>query len=154
MRKGIRLAIDYGDSRIGLAKSDNEGILASPLETLANDANCVQKIVSEIPENCLEIYVGLPLNLMGEMTAATTKAITFTAQLSVQANCPVRLIDERLSTALANSQLREIGKSQKSARGHIDQMAAVAILEYALSMERNTGNIPGEPVGKWVETSE
>ena len=154
MRKGIRLAIDYGDSRIGLARSDNEGILASPLETLVNDANCVQKIISEIPENCLEIYVGLPLNLMGEMTAATTKAITFTAQLSVQANCPVRLIDERLSTALANSQLREIGKSQKSARGHIDQMAAVAILEYALSMERNTGNIPGEPVGKWVESSE
>ncbi|NBR55021.1 MAG: Holliday junction resolvase RuvX, partial [Micrococcales bacterium] len=55
-----------------------------------------------------------------------------------------RLIDERLTTALANTQLREVGKSQKEAKATVDQMAAVAILEFALLIERNTGAQPGK----------
>lgn len=151
MRKGIRLAIDYGDARIGLAISDAEGILASPLKTIANDSNCLQAVCSDIPQDCLEIYVGLPLNLRGQITPATKKAITFVAQLSDQTSCPLRLVEERLTTALANSQLRELGITQKQARGAVDQMAAVAILEYALDMERKTGRAPGEPIDKWVD---
>lgn len=149
MRRGIRFALDYGDARIGLARCDDEAIMALPVATFINDEHVLNKIAASLPDNCLEIYVGLPINLAGQTTAATHKAVTFATALSEQVRPPVRLLDERLTTALASSQLRDSGRKAKQARAFIDQQAAVAILEYALNMERNTGKTPGLSLAEW-----
>ena len=154
MRQGIRYAVDFGLSRIGLAKSNPDGTLAFPVKTITNDENAVADLVDEIGTDCLEIYVGLPLNLAGEVTQSTVNAVMFAKALSNSVKYQVLLLDERLSSTLASSQLREIGKSQRNARGHIDQMAAVAILEYALAMDRNTGSRPGIPISQWIEDND
>lgn len=73
----------------------------------------------------------------------------FAEALRAKTEVPVKLLDERLTTAMANSQLKQVGKSQKDARSTIDQMAAVAILEFALSVESNTGNEPGLGIEEW-----
>ena len=154
MRQGIRYAVDFGLSRIGLAKSNSDGTLAFPVKTMTNDDNAISGLVEEIGTDCIEIYVGLPLNLAGEVTKSTMNAVEFAKALSNSVKYPVLLLDERLSSTFANNQLREIGKSQRSARGHVDQMAAVAILEYALAMDRNTGSRPGIPISQWIEDND
>jgi putative Holliday junction resolvase len=64
------------------------------------------------------------------------------------------MIDERLTTSLANQQLRSLGKSQKDARSSIDQMAAVAILEYAFQVEANSNAAPGISLEEWREEND
>lgn len=142
MRSGKRLAFDVGSKRIGLAISDPEGILASPLATVGS----LDEALNHLDESLLEIYIGLPLNLQGNFTQSTELATDFGYQLQQKTATPIRFIDERLTTSLANQQLREVGKAQKQARNTIDQMAAVAILEYALQQERNSGSSPGKPL--------
>jgi putative Holliday junction resolvase len=153
------LAVDVGKARIGLAISDIHAILASPLATVARDSNA-QKSVDEIlalataDGDLLEIYVGVPVNLQGSVTSSTLDAVDFATLISESSTTPVLLIDERLTTSLANSQLLAIGKTQKSARSTIDQMAAVAILEYALTLEKNSLKKPGLAVSEWKEKYE
>lgn len=159
LRTGRRLAIDVGQARIGLAISDFHGILASPLATVkANEDLLVS--VSEIFElaqadgELLEIYVGIPTNLQGKSTVSTNKVLKFAEVFAGKTTTPVYLIDERLTTSLANAQLRMIGKSQRDARSTIDQMAAVAILEYALSIEKQSGTTPGLELADWRRENE
>ena len=159
LRTGRRLAIDVGQARIGLAISDFHGILASPLTTvLANEDLLVS--VSEVLEHAqcdgevLEIYVGIPINLQGKSTVSTDKALQFAEVLAEKTAIPVYLIDERLTTSLANAQLKMIGKSQKEAKSTIDQMAAVAILEYALTIEKKSGRMPGLELADWRRENE
>jgi putative Holliday junction resolvase len=153
------LAVDVGKARIGLAISDIHAILASPLATVARDSNA-QKSVDEIlalataDGDLLEIYVGVPVNLQGSVTSSTLDAVDFASLISENSATPVLLVDERLTTSLANSQLLAIGKTQKSARSTIDQMAAVAILEYALTLEKNSLQRPGLAVSEWKERYE
>ncbi len=159
LRIGRRLAIDVGQARIGLAISDFHGILASPLATVqANeDLYSVCSEIMDIAERdgeLLEIYVGIPINLQGKSTASTLSALAFAEALANQTNTPVYLLDERLTTSLANSQLKEVGKSQKDARSTIDQMAAVAILEYALTLEKQSGQRPGLEISDWRRENE
>ena len=159
LRPGRRLAVDVGKARIGLAISDIHAILASPLATVARDSNA-QKSVDEIlalataDGDLLEIYVGVPVNLQGSVTSSTLDAVDFATLISENSATPVLLVDERLTTSLANSQLLAIGKTQKSARSTIDQMAAVAILEYALTLEKNSLQRPGLAVSEWKEKYE
>ena len=159
LRTGRRLAIDVGQARIGLAISDFHGILASPLATVqANEDQLVS--VLEILEHAqadgelLEIYVGIPINLQGKNTVSTDSALQFAEVLAGTTTIPVYLIDERLTTSLANAQLKIIGKSQKEARSTIDQMAAVVILEYALSIEKQSGRTPGLQLADWRRENE
>jgi len=153
------LAVDVGKARIGLAISDIHAILASPLATVARDSNA-QKSVDEIlalataDGDLLEIYVGVPVNLQGSVTSSTLDAVDFATLISESSTTPVLLVDERLTTSLANSQLLAIGKTQKSARSTIDQMAAVAILEYALTLEKISLQRPGLAVSEWKEKYE
>jgi putative Holliday junction resolvase len=139
LRIGKRLAIDVGTKRIGLATSDPQGILATPLATVGSLAE-VQEFLTD---DLLEIYIGLPINLQGKTTASTALAIEFGLELAALTKVPIRYIDERLTTALVNQQLRQIGKSQKQARGSVDQMSAVLILESALEQERRFNAAPG-----------
>ena len=158
MRPGRRLAIDVGKARVGIAISDPHAILASPVTTIDRESlvdNLEQLFQSVEDFNALlEIYVGLPLNMSGLITPSTLDAVQFAQRLAEATAVPVLLVDERLTTSLSNAHLREIGKSQKVARSTIDQMAAVAILEYAFQVERNTGAIPGLSLEEWRRTNE
>ena len=158
MRTGRRLAIDVGKVRVGLAISDFHGILASPLTTIAREdlIESIEALKSSVEdfEGLLEIYVGLPMNMKGEMTSSTDDAILVANQIANSTSIPVRLIDERLTTSLANQQLRSLGKSQKDARSTIDQMAAVAILEYAFQIEANSNTAPGISLEDWREEND
>ena len=158
MRTGRRLAIDVGKVRVGLAISDFHGILASPLTTIPREVlgESIEAIITSVEdfEGLLEIYVGLPINMKGEMTSSTDDAILVANQIANSTSIPVRLIDERLTTSLANQQLRSLGKSQKDARSTIDQMAAVAILEYAFQIEANGNSAPGMSLEEWREEND
>lgn len=158
MRLGRRLAIDVGKSRVGLALSDLHGILASPLSTIARaDFDSRPEMLSEqVPElaDLLEIYVGLPLNLAGLSTPSTLDSVQFANTVANFTSAPVLLIDERLTTSMANRQVIEIGSTQKASRSIVDQMAAVAILEYALQIEKNSNSRPGVTVEEWRQGDE
>ena len=159
LRPGRRLAVDVGQARVGLAATDIHAILASPLATVArlesttDSVDAVLLVLAEVGE-VLEIYVGVPINLQGKSTLSTEYALTFAEALQEASGLEVRLIDERLTTSMANNQLKQIGKSQKDARATIDQMAAVAILEFALSVEKNAGLAPGLSIQEWRERNE
>jgi len=156
LRVGRRAAVDVGTKRIGLAACDRDGILASPITTILRkeDDSWLTQLVEALPEDLLEIYVGLPTNLKSESTQSTVDAVVVATEIANRASCPVLLIDERMTTALANSQLRQIGKRQKEARSSIDQMAAVAILEYALEIEKKQDIRPGTSIEEWKESHE
>ena len=153
------MAVDVGQARIGLAISDFHGILASPLATVQanDDVSFVCSEIMNIAERdgeLLEIYVGIPINLQGKSTASTLSALSFAETLANQTSTPVYLLDERMTTSLAIAQLKEVGKSQKDARSTIDQMAAVAILEYALTLEKQSGQQPGAEISNWRRENE
>ena len=152
------MAIDVGKVRVGLAISDFHGILASPLTTIAREdlSENIEALICSVDdfEALLEIYVGLPINMKGEMTSSTDDAILLASQIANSTSVPVRLVDERLTTSLANQQLRSLGKSQKDARSTIDQMAAVAILEYAFQVEANSDTAPGVSLEDWREEND
>lgn len=159
IRPGRRLGVDVGQARIGLAVTDIHAILASPLATVArldSLADSVESVIAATADagELLEIYVGVPINLQGKSTLSTQDAVSFAEALEEKFGLKVRLVDERLTTSMANKQLKQIGKSQKDARATIDQMAAVAILEFALSVEKNTGLAAGLTIEEWRERNE
>lgn len=139
-RRGVRLGIDVGRARIGVARSDPDGLLAVPVETVPRDDASVTRIAQLAAEyEPLELVVGLPINLRGEDTASTADAREFAAVLGRASGCPVRLIDERLSTVTAHQALRASGRSQRASRGVVDQAAAVVLLQHAIDTEKGTG---------------
>ena len=91
----------------------------------------------------MEVLVGLPISLGGAETASTTDAREFAIALDAALEVPVRLVDERLSTVSANAVLRQNGRSQKSSRRIVDQIAAVVLLQQAIDVEKSTGNPAG-----------
>lgn len=139
-----------GKARVGVARSDSHGMLATPVETVARDAGGVTDF-ARIAAICvelepIEIVVGLPLALSGSHTASTNDAVEFAAALDRALDIPIRLVDERLSTVSAQSALRASGRKAKTQRPVIDQVAATIILQHALDTERASGKPPGSPV--------
>ena len=148
MRTGVRLGVDVGDVRIGVARCDPSGLIATPVETVARgvgDVTRIRAIAEE--EGAVEVVVGLPRSLSGGEGPAAAKVREFAALLARGlAPLPVRLCDERLSTVTAESVLRERGKKGQKRRAVVDQAAAVVILQNALDTERASGRPPGETV--------
>jgi len=138
MLRGRRIAFDYGDVRIGVAISDPDSILASPLTTLSSgDPKLFTQIADLISiHEPVTFYVGEPLNLSGESSTSALKAAAFAEKLRSEFSIPVTMIDERLSTVSATNAMRQSGINAKDARSKIDMAAAVAILEQGLSIER------------------
>ena len=138
MLRGRRIAFDYGDVRIGVAISDPDSILASPLTTLSSgDPKLFAQIADLISTHePVTFYVGEPLNLSGESSTSALKAAAFAEKLRSEFSIPVTMIDERLSTVLATNAMRQSGINAKDARSKIDMAAAVAILEQGLAIER------------------
>ena len=138
MKRGRRIAFDYGDVRIGVAVSDSDSILSSPLITLkATDRNLnqlISQIFSEIDP--VAIYVGRPALLSGKDGSASEKASEFVAQLATITTVPIEMIDERMSTISAARNLRDAGRNAKESKESIDMAAAVAILDFAIEIEK------------------
>jgi len=149
VRTGVRLGVDVGRARIGVARSDAHGLLALPVETVRRGDGDVAAILTHAAElEAVEIVVGLPLSLRGVDTASTGDARAFAARLA-DASAPgvaVRLVDERLSTVSAQQALRGAGRTTRGSRGIVDQVAAVIILQHALDAERAGGSPPGTAV--------
>ncbi|AMG84571.1 MULTISPECIES: Holliday junction resolvase RuvX [Microbacterium] len=146
-RRGVRLGIDVGRARVGVARSDPDGMLAVPVETVPRDERSLSRIAELAAEyEPLEIVVGLPVNMQGADTPSTVDAREFAAALQARSGVPVRLVDERLSTVSAHAALRSSGRSQKNSRSIVDQVAAVVLLQQAIDTEKSTGNPAGAPV--------
>ena len=144
MRRGVRLGVDVGKARVGVASCDPDGLLATPVETLprAVALDSLARLAQE--REPLEIVVGLPIALSGGHTASTDDAEQFARELAELVAAPVRLVDERLSTVQAASGLRAAGRSSKNQRQVIDQAAAVILLQHAVDSEKARGVPPGQ----------
>lgn len=141
------MGVDVGRARIGVSRSDPEGMLALPVETVAraedgSDVARIQALVTEL--DAIEAVVGLPLSLSGAHTLSTDDAVAFASRLAGECGIPVRLVDERLSTVSAQSALRASGRTARNSRAVVDQAAATVILQHALDAERSSGRPPGE----------
>ena len=148
MRRGVRLGIDWGGARIGVAACDPGGTLAYPVETVPAGPGALPRLQALVAEyEPIELVLGLPRTLAGTESYAAATIRTAAADLrAALGELPIRLVDERLSTAAASRQLGDAGRSARRQRKVIDQAAAVAILESALAQERATGQPPGEAV--------
>jgi putative holliday junction resolvase len=148
MRHGVRLGVDAGSVRIGVARSDPAGILASPLETVRSGKGDIDRIVRLAAENeAVEVIVGLPTSLSGREGPAADAARAFAVRIAGRlGERTVRLFDERLTTVTAESGLRERGVHGQARRKVVDQAAAAVLLQAALDAERMTGRPPGEIV--------
>jgi putative Holliday junction resolvase len=148
MRTGVRIGIDVGKARIGVARTDPFGMLATPVETVPRsaegddaDLRRIRSIAAEL--DALEYVVGLPLSMSGSETASTQDARDFAERLAETGGLPVRMIDERLTTVSAQAALHRTGRNTRSSRPVIDQVAAVILVQHALDTERASGNPPG-----------
>lgn len=154
-RRGIRIGVDVGSVRVGVSRTDPDGLMAVPVATLArpkavaaprSDLEGVADLVAEYEP--LEVVVGLPLTLEGTEGQATEAVRAWVADLHRTLarrgrSVPVRLVDERLTTAAVTKGLRAAGRDSRSSRAVVDQAAAVMIVQHALDTERATGAPPG-----------
>jgi putative Holliday junction resolvase len=138
MQRGRRIAFDYGDVRIGVATSDADSIICSPLITLKANDKSLLKIISTILLEIepVQIFVGKPALLSGKEGVATEKAAHFADLLRGITDVEIIMVDERLSTVAAARNLRESGRNAKESKDSIDMAAAVGILEFAIDLEK------------------
>ena len=153
--RGVKLGVDVGLARVGLAVSDPDGVLAMPVRTLKRDAkknSDIRVLAREAADrSAVQVFVGLPRSMRGTETASTQMARDYAALLLAElerngTGIPVALVDERLTTVSAHRSLHEAGLNSKDHRRVVDQAAAVAILQQAIDMQRSLGRDVGEPV--------
>jgi putative holliday junction resolvase len=149
MRSGVRVGVDLGDARIGVAVSDPDGLMAVPVETVRRAPGDLERLAEIVAEHqALEVVVGLPTSLSGREGPAAAKVREVARDIvRLVAPVPVRLVDERMTTVTAERVLRDRGKKGAKRRAVVDQAAAVVILQHALDSERATGSAPGETLG-------
>lgn len=143
---GTRIGVDVGEARIGVAISDPDGRLATPLVTILRDRRTagpgVSSDMSELARlvadrGTVEVVVGLPVTLAGTEGPAAGQVREYANRLAtVLAPVPVRLADERMSTALATRRLAERGVRGRRRREVVDQLAAAEILQGWLDVQR------------------
>jgi putative Holliday junction resolvase len=144
----VRIAIDVGLARIGVAGCDPAGLLASPLATVLRGRGDIAELARVAGEReAVEIVVGLPMALSGREGKSAADARNFAAALAGRvAPTPVRLVDERFTTVLAHDALRQGGRDSRARRTVVDKAAAALLLQGALDTERSTGRPAGELV--------
>lgn len=135
---GVRLGLDWGGARIGVAACDASGMLAYPVETVSAASDPYPRLLQLVEDyRPVAIVMGLPLTLAGVPgIAAQAIGAQATALARLVAPVGVYLIDERLTTAAATKRLRAAGRDSRRQRGVVDQVAAMAILEQVLDAER------------------
>lgn len=136
------LGVDYGRARIGVAISDELGLLAHPVETVpAAKLNAAAARVAEIArERDVErVVLGLPRQMSGQLGTAAEEVNAFAEKLRPLLPCPLTLWDERLSTTAAHRALRDSGQKTRQTRGVVDQVAAQMILQGYLDSRQHSG---------------
>jgi putative holliday junction resolvase len=126
------LGVDFGRARIGVAISDELGLLAHPLETIpASKLDAAARRVAEIArdKDVERLVLGMPRQMNGELGTAAAEVKVFAAKLEPLLACDVVLWDERLTTTAANKTLRDAGRKTRQTRGIVDQVAAQMILQ-------------------------
>lgn len=144
--RGVRIGVDVGQVRVGVALSDPDGILATPLVTLARDltaaTDAVPADISELARiverhDAVEVVLGLPVTLAGRHGPAAIQAKAYADRVArVIAPVRVSLMDERMSTVVASRRLSERGVRGRRQRAVVDQAAAVEILQSWLDGQR------------------
>jgi putative Holliday junction resolvase len=149
--RGRRLGVDVGTVRIGVAASDPDAIMATPVETVERDrrnktGKHVRRLAQLVDElEVVEVVVGLPRTLADRSGPSARDAIEVADELARRiAPTPVRLADERLTTVAAQRSLRDAGVRAKGQRAMIDQVAAVGILQNWLDQRRAVLTAHGE----------
>jgi putative Holliday junction resolvase len=137
--RGRRLAFDYGDTRIGVAVCDADGILATPLPYIENKVQTLSTVLASLLSEYepIQIFVGLPITMSGASGEAVEKVRDFAKKLESDFDGEIIFVDERLSTVSAQRKLKDAGVSSKESKSLIDSMSAVAILEQGL-LQRST----------------
>ena len=131
-----KLALDVGNSRIGVALSQDS--LALPHSVIRNGPEAiteVKNLLAQYQPAC--IYIGLPISMSGSHTQSTKMALEFARVIRAVTEIPVQMIDERLTSISAARALHEAGKNSRAQKGIIDASAAAMILEFALNAERD-----------------
>lgn len=148
MRPGVRVGIDIGSVRIGVARSDPDGVLASPLETVSRGTGDLAELARITTDSdAIEVVVGLAVGLRGSEGKAARDGRAFASALAERlAPVPVRLVDERFTTVLAHAALQEGGMDSRARRASVDKAAAAVVLQGALDSERATGRPAGQLV--------
>jgi putative Holliday junction resolvase len=143
------VGIDIGSVRIGVARSDADGVLASPLRTVRRGSGDLAELARITAESeAIEVVVGLAVDLRGSEGKAAREGRTFASVLAERlAPVPVRLVDERFTTVLAHAALRQGGMDSRARRTSVDKAAAAVVLQSALDSERATG----QPAGQLVD---
>lgn len=141
--EGVRIGVDVGTVRVGVAVSDPGGVLATPLTTLARDLrggadlDRLARLVRE--RGAVEVVVGLPTALSGRPGPAARAARDYAAAVAERvAPVPVRLSDERMTTVAATRRLAEAGRRGRKGRSVVDRSAAILILQGWLDGARRT----------------
>lgn len=157
--RGVRLGVDVGTVRIGVAASDPDGLIATPVRTVARAAvgstdgpaapaaDLIELAAITAEQSAQVVYVGLPRHLSGTESASSGAVRAYCGALAhAIAPIQVRLVDERLSTVTAHQALHASGRSGRRHRAVVDQAAAVVILQSAIDAERAAGARVGELV--------
>tara|TARA_A100001037_G_C14531778_1_gene363392 strand:+ start:34 stop:459 length:426 start_codon:yes stop_codon:yes gene_type:complete len=138
----IYLAIDFGNRRIGLAKSDLNGLVAYPMKTIyskkniIDDANLIINIAKEI--NSKNIVIGLPINMDGTPSKMSIHIKKITKIIKNIYDCEVKFLDERLTTVQASRIIQDNKQNFNENKNSIDAVSAAVILEsYLLKNEEN-----------------
>lgn len=153
--QGIKLGVDVGTVRVGVAICDRDAILATPYRTLDRnvkknfDVRAIAALAEEL--GAVQVFVGLPRTMKGEEHAsarmATDYAELLAAELAARSLAvPVNLVDERLSSVTAHRNLHEAGMSSRNHRKVVDQVAAAGILQHAIDMQKARGADVGSRV--------
>jgi putative holliday junction resolvase len=137
--RGRRLAIDWGERRIGLAVSDPSGTIASPVGAIVRRAGKRPPIAEIVRRaealEAREFVVGLPLDESGGETPRTAEVRHVAAELERRTGLKVALVDERYTTAIALRAVREMGGDPRERKGDIDALAAAVLLRHALDVD-------------------
>lgn len=146
--RGRRLGVDVGTVRIGVAASDPDGILATPLETVKRErtGRHLRRLATLVEDHgAVEVIVGLPRTLADRSGSSAQDAVDVADKLAeLIAPVPVRLADERLTTVSAQRALRDAGVRAKNQRAMVDQVAAVGILQTWLDQRRSALRVADE----------
>ncbi len=148
---GRLFAVDWGDKRIGLAISDELGMLASPVGMLTRRAGKrppLAELMRQADALGATGYIfGLPLDPAGAETDRTREVREIAAKLAGRQALPIRLVDERFTTSSALRSIREQGGSTRGRKGDVDAMAACVLLESVLR-----AGAQGVELGELVDT--
>ena len=153
--QGIKLGVDVGTVRVGLAICDRDAILATPYKTLDRNAkkNSDVRVIASIAQalGAVQVIVGLPRTMKGEEHASARMAAEYAELLVAELagrglDVPVNLVDERLSSVTAHRNLHEAGMSSRNHRKVVDQVAAAGILQHAIDMQKARGTDVGSRV--------